>query len=207
MPGRALALLVLLSWAPTSPVLADTGTDPASITLAPVVKDRLASSERLSGPPLRRSDLDGRVVVVTFFASWCPPCNIEFRHLAELHAAYAARGVTIVAINHFEDYAGFEDDGARLRRFIDRHDPPFPAIRGNDEIARAFGDVKRIPTLFVFAADGVPTLHFIHRTGARKTNATTAEVRAAIEAAFESATPKRAGQRLPGVGQSGVTKL
>lgn len=198
---RALALLVLLSpWAPAATVAADV------VTLAPELKERLVSSERLSGLALTPSTLDRRVVVVTFFASWCPPCNVEFKHLAELHATYAARGVAIVAINHFENYAGFQDNGGRLQRFIDRHDPPFSVVRGNDDIARAFGNVTRIPTLFVFAPNGRPTFQFVHHEGARKTNATMAEVRTAIETAFESVAPKRSGPGLPAIRQSGVTK-
>ena len=202
----AIALL-LLSPMISSPVTASAvASQEATVSFGPALKDRVAAGERISGPRLKRSDLDGNVVVVTFFASWCPPCHIEFKHLAELHAAYAGRGLTIVAINHFENFAGFEDSGARLTRFIDRHDPPFFVVRGNNRIAKAFGDVTRIPTLFVFAPDGRATFQFIHKKGARKTNAALSDVRAAIDRAFESMGPNRAERGLPTVRQSAVTK-
>ena len=197
---------LLATFGHTAAAAPKTGTGPATVSLAPALKDRLAARAPISGAKLKRSDLDGRVVVVTFFASWCPPCNIEFRHLAKLHKAYTGRGLTIVAINHFEDYAGFQDNGARLARFVARHDPPFFVVRGSDGIARAFGNVTRIPTLFVFSPKGDRVFRFVHEAGARKTNATMAEVRAAIDAAFDSAAPNRSGRDLPPVRQSAVTK-
>ena len=74
------------------------------------LKDQLVALERLAGHDLDRADLDNRVVVVAFFASWCPPCHVEFEHLNELYEAYRANGVSIVAVNLFENHGQFEDE-------------------------------------------------------------------------------------------------
>lgn len=125
--------------------------------------------DQLDGTPLPYS-LEGRVVVVTFFASWCPPCHVEFRQLEKIHAAYAERGVTVIAFNIFEAAGRFADSGERLTQFLDRYQPDYPILAADDRIARLFGDVRRIPTVTVFGRDGEPRLHFIHQRGSDQTN-------------------------------------
>ena len=85
----------------------------------------------------------------------------------------------IVAINLFEGCAGFDDDGKRLKRILGRHTPGFPTVT---ETAKLFGDVKRLPTVFVFVFDrqGKPRLHFVHGAGAKKTNPGLSELRSAV---------------------------
>ncbi len=148
------------------------------------LKGDIAGRPGLAGPRLNRAALSKQTVVISVFASWCPPCHAEFKHLAELHATYKDRGVVFVAINHFEDFTGFDDGGRRLKRFLDRHEPPFSVIRGSDEIAASLGKVTRVPTVFVFDADGKAVLHFIHRKGAQKTNPTMTELQGAIDEAL-----------------------
>lgn len=144
----------------------------------------LAKLARIDGRPLDARQLKGRAVVVSFFASWCPPCNVEFEHLKLLQLENAADGLTIVAVNLFEDFGGFEDDGKRLARFLGRHQPVFSIVKGTDETAKLFGDVKRIPTVLVFDRLGRARLHFVHGKGAKKTNPGLGELRNAIRNAL-----------------------
>lgn len=135
---------------------------------------------RIDGRPLTPEQLRGRAVIVSFFASWCPPCNTEFEHLNLLNMAHAAKGLTIVAINQYEDFTGFDDGGKRLNRFLDRHQPVFSIVKGTDETAKLFGDVKRIPTVFVFDRSGRARLHFVHAKNAKKTNPGIEELQKAV---------------------------
>ena len=86
-----------------------------SLTLSSGLKAKLSALPHLTGETLTAADLAGKITIVSFFASWCPPCNAEFRHLAELREHYGDT-LTIVSVNVFEDYGGFKDRGARLRR-------------------------------------------------------------------------------------------
>ncbi|CAN0562783.1 unnamed protein product, partial [Laminaria digitata] len=134
----------------------------------------------IDGRKVDADRLRGRPVIVSFFASWCPPCNAEFEHMKLLHLAHAADGLEIVAINLFEDFAGFEDDGKRLKRFLGKHTPVFPIITGTAETAKLFGDVTRIPTVYVFDRRGNPRLHFVHEEGSKNTNPGLTELRRAV---------------------------
>ena len=139
--------------------------------------------DHLDGAALPES-LEGRVVVVTFFASWCPPCHVEFRQLEKIHAAYAERGVTVIAFNIFEASGRFADSGERLSLFLDKYQPEYPILAADGRIAELFGDVRRIPTVTVFDRDGEPRLHFIHERGSDQMNPDFETLHAAVRDAL-----------------------
>ena len=152
--------------------------------LSSSLKGKLLGLPHITGETLTAVNLAGKVTIVSFFASWCPPCNAEFRHLAELREHYGG-DLTIVSVNVFEDYGGFKDRGARLRRFLSRHKPEHAVITGDPSVREAFGNVERIPTLYVFGRDGKTVFTFIHAQGSAKTNATMVEVEAAVDTALQ----------------------
>ena len=151
------------------------------ITLSPGLKYLLGRLAHIDGPRIRDGGLDGKVVVVSFFASWCPPCRVEFEQLKELHAAYAGLGLAVVVVNLFEDWAGFDDGGVRLVRFLAGRDVPFAVVKGSGIAQAAFGNVRGIPTLFIFGRDGRAATHFVREPGTARTHLGLAELRAAIE--------------------------
>jgi thiol-disulfide isomerase/thioredoxin len=127
--------------------------------------------------------LDGRVVVLGFFASWCPPCGPEFDALNQIQAEFDGQGVEVLAVNIFE--AHFKKDAARrLEGFLLKKAPDFAILGEGERVAGLFGPVTRIPTTFVFGRNGRPVMHFIHLQGASKTHASPEELRAAVKAAL-----------------------
>ena len=52
----------------------------------------------LTGKPVRLADLRGRLVLLNFWATWCPPCQAETPILRDLDAQYRSRGLSIVGI-------------------------------------------------------------------------------------------------------------
>ncbi len=128
---------------------------------------------------------DGKAVVVGFFASWCPPCKPEFAEMDKLRARYTDDDVAIVSINLFEGF--FKDDGGvRLRRFLKRSKPTFAVLRGPEdaEIEAAFGDLDRIPTVYVYDRMGRPIYTFIHQPNATKMHVKAAEIIPHLDAAL-----------------------
>ena len=121
-------------------------------------------------------------VIVTFFASWCPPCTDEFRHLNNLASSGAFGDAQIIAINLYEDFGGVKNP-QRMALFIKRTAPQFPLLKGSDDIREALGHIDRIPTVVVYGRSGDEVWRFVHERNAEKTHATEADLVAALEQA------------------------
>ena len=152
------------------------------VRLDSALRDELLALDAISGE-LSPLDLEDRVVVVSFFASWCPPCRTEFQHLNELEVEFGDV-VRVVAVNVFE--AWDDNDALRMQSFLEDTDPSFAVVVGTEAIKKAFGDVQRIPTVFVFDDLGTGVLHFIHKRGAEQRTVGIEELRAAVRAALSS---------------------
>lgn len=121
------------------------------LSLDGALADSIRRLPRLAGR--RMPAFEDRIVILSFFASWCAPCIDEFAYLGGIYNAYGGEDPAIVAINVHESWAGADHTG-RLRRFIGRTKPRFTVVRGTDDIAAAFGGVRQIPSLFMFDRRG-----------------------------------------------------
>jgi cytochrome c biogenesis protein CcmG, thiol:disulfide interchange protein DsbE len=102
----------------------------------------------LSGDTVRSSDLVGRVVVVNFWATWCPPCRLEIPSLQKLHERRAGDGVVVLGLS--TDVGG----DAGVRAFLEERRITYPVGRASAEHHRAFGGIPGIPTTFVLDKQG-----------------------------------------------------
>ncbi len=78
----------------------------------------------LDGRMRRSAEWTDRVLVINFWATWCPPCRRELPVFAELQSAYEARGVQFLAIAI--------DDAEQVRDFAAKHPFNFPVLLGDD---------------------------------------------------------------------------
>jgi len=145
--------------------------------LTPALAKEIRGLQRLAGRPM--PELEGRIVIVSFFASWCAPCIDEFAYLGSIYNAYGGEDPVIVAVNLHESWAG-NRDAARLRRFIKRTRPLFTVVRGDDRIASAFGDVQQIPSLFMFDRKGRLAYRFLNTPENAISENTEAQLHAAL---------------------------
>lgn len=116
----------------------------------------------IDGRNLYLSDLRGKPVLLTFWATWCKPCLEEEPSLAALYTELHPHGLELIAVGLNEDTP------ARIDDFRRRYRVPYPiALDLDGSIARAFG-VDAIPRTFVIAPDG--RILYDH-TGALKVSA------------------------------------
>ncbi|MEP6768608.1 MAG: TlpA disulfide reductase family protein [Acidobacteriota bacterium] len=100
----------------------------------------------LDGRKLSRQDLAGRPVLVEFWATWCPPCRGTLGWLGEVKKRYGDK-VAVVAI-------AVESDEPKVRQLAAELRLPFVWSMGTPDIARSFGDLGGVPTLFLFDGAG-----------------------------------------------------
>jgi peroxiredoxin len=103
-----------------------------------------------TGAAVRLSDFGGRVVVLNFWATWCPPCIEEMPELAELHREIARSNGAVIGIGI--------DSPSNVREFASKHQFPYPLLvggMGGTELSRRFGNSSgALPFTIVIAPDG-----------------------------------------------------
>jgi thiol-disulfide isomerase/thioredoxin len=119
------------------------------------------------------ADPDAKAVLLTFFASWCEPCERELPLLVRLDREYRPQGLRVIAVDIDRDDAGVE----AARRLVAAAKVRFPVLsdRFNLLARRYLGDVAPLPSLFLVRRDG--TLARIERGSAPDARALAADVR------------------------------
>jgi cytochrome c biogenesis protein CcmG/thiol:disulfide interchange protein DsbE len=112
----------------------------------------------LEGNQVALSSLKGKVVILDFWATWCPPCKEEVPHFVNLQSKYRAQGLEVVGLSL--DAGGAKD----VRPFADEHDVNYTMLIANEDVAKAYGNVTMIPTTFVLDRNGKIVQRFIGAT-------------------------------------------
>jgi thiol-disulfide isomerase/thioredoxin len=101
----------------------------------------------LKGNKVMLSDFKGKVIILDFWTTWCPPCREEIPHLVDLYAAYRGKGLEVVGIA-LEPYnlRGVKD-------FIQRYRVTYPVLIGDNKVSSDYGGIVSIPTTFVITQD------------------------------------------------------
>ena len=103
--------------------------------------------ETLDGKATSLSSLRGEVLVVNFWASWCPPCRKELPVMDAWNAEWSARGARVVAIS-------IDRDVRKARRFAERANLSLTLLHdGPDGLARKL-DLPSLPCTYVLDRDG-----------------------------------------------------
>lgn len=115
------------------------------------VSDQLAALPRfkltdLSGNALTPEQLKGRIVLVEFWATWCPPCRSTLEWMGDLKKKYGDNlAVVALAVESPED---------KVRSMAKGMSPDLHWAIADASTAQAFGDIVAVPTMFVFDRDG-----------------------------------------------------
>lgn len=97
----------------------------------------------LGGKPRRLSEWRGKVVLLAFFATWCPLCSEEMPRLNALQRRYEARGFSALAVSIDQVGAG------QVGRWTQERGLAFPILQDKSFSSRAMHGVRFVPTLYL----------------------------------------------------------
>ena len=134
------------------------GNQPSSRRASPVPQGTPAPSSGLKkaptftlrdleGKPVRLEDYAGKVILLDFWATWCPPCREEVPHFIELSRQYREKGFVIVGVN-------VGDSEEAVRRFVQGTAINSPILFANDTILQAYPGIYFLPTSFLIGRNG-----------------------------------------------------
>jgi len=102
----------------------------------------------VDGKTVKSSDFDGKVVILDFWATWCPPCKAEIPGFVELQKKYSDQGLVVIGVS-------LDEQGpAVVKPFMKQFGINYPVVMGNQQIVEAFGSFEGIPTTFVIDRSG-----------------------------------------------------
>jgi thiol-disulfide isomerase/thioredoxin len=101
----------------------------------------------LAGKTHTLADYRGRVVLINFWATWCPPCRDEMPALQTLHDRLAGRPFAILGVNYGES-------PARIESFLRGVPVGFPILRDPRHEAITAWRVRTLPATFLVGPDG-----------------------------------------------------
>lgn len=102
----------------------------------------------LHGKPFALSAYKGKVVLLDFWATWCPPCRKEIPGFIDLYNRYRSRGFAVIGVS-------MDESTSDIKRFAKQFKMNYPILvgAGRDDLESAFGPLP-LPTAFVIARDG-----------------------------------------------------
>ena len=145
-----MALFAILGWA-----LTQTGGNPGGLGVNNILGEVQAEGKpaphftitSLDGTEIDPLSFPGKVVMIDFWSSWCPPCRIEAPILSQIHREYEDRLVEFIGIAVW-------DDSGNILRFVDDFNIRYPiAIDPKGRIAIDYG-VVRLPVKYFMDGNG-----------------------------------------------------
>ncbi len=111
----------------------------------------------LDGSRMKLADYSGKVLVLDFWATYCPPCREQTPHLIDLQKRYGGQGLQVVGIN-----VGGDDDRPKVAGFVREFRIPYPLGYPDEQMSQLyFSDNDAIPQTYVFDRKGRLIRRFI----------------------------------------------
>ena len=128
----------------------------AALLLTPCLTSKGAEPQRapewqlqsVEGKTVKLSDFKGKVVLLNFWATWCPPCRAEIPDLISLQQQYSPQGLVVIGV-------AMDQGGATVvKPFLKKMDVNYPVVLGDQKIAQLYGGIEVVPTTFVIDRRG-----------------------------------------------------
>jgi cytochrome c biogenesis protein CcmG/thiol:disulfide interchange protein DsbE len=102
----------------------------------------------IDGKNVTLSAYKGNVILLDFWATWCPPCKKEIPGFVEMYHAYKSRGFVVLGVS-------MDDVLSDVKPFAAKYKMNYPVLIGyeREDLQKAFGPMLGLPTTFVIGRD------------------------------------------------------
>ncbi len=100
------------------------------------------------------SQFKGQVVVLNFWATWCPPCVEEMPSLVQMQQKMKAKGITVLAVS-------VDADDDAYRKFLEDHNVNLLTVRDGDQKANDLYGTFKFPETYIIDRNGIVRRKFI----------------------------------------------
>ncbi|SPQ00169.1 putative Thiol-disulfide oxidoreductase ResA [Candidatus Sulfobium mesophilum] len=143
---RLLFILFLLAAFCLAACKGGDGRQPSAAKTAGVAPDFVLRD--ITGNKVQLSQYRGKIIVLEFWATWCPPCKATVPELIALQDKYAAKGLVVVGIALDEG----EGSQSKVSAFSKGHKINYPLLLGDENVSKSYG-VFSIPATFLIGRD------------------------------------------------------
>lgn len=96
---------------------------------------------------LTLSDHRGKVVLLNFWATWCPPCREEMPLFSSWQRELKGKGLQVIGVS-------MDDDAASVKEFLALHPVAYPVVMGDVKLAETYGGVLGLPLSYLIDGQG-----------------------------------------------------
>ncbi|MFP5501938.1 MAG: TlpA disulfide reductase family protein [Candidatus Sericytochromatia bacterium] len=123
-------------------------TKPANTKMPTLGKAADFNLTSIEGKKFSLADFKGKVVILDFWATWCPPCREEIPDFIALQKQYRSQGLEIVGVS-------VDREGPSVvKKFGEEYGINYTSLMADDKVTAAYGGIRGLPTTFVIDRQG-----------------------------------------------------